>query len=32
MFAGQYHCKLDEKGRFLIPTPLREQMESEETG
>lgn len=29
MFAGQYHCKLDEKGRFLIPTPLREQMESE---
>lgn len=29
MFAGQYHCKLDEKGRFILPTPLREQLESE---
>ncbi|MCY4613077.1 MAG: division/cell wall cluster transcriptional repressor MraZ [Nitrospira sp.] len=29
MFAGQYHCKLDEKGRFIVPTPLREQLESE---
>ncbi len=29
MFAGQYHCKLDDKGRFIVPTPLREQLESE---
>ncbi len=29
MFAGQYHCKLDEKGRFIIPTPLREQIEGD---
>lgn len=29
MFAGQYHCKLDEKGRFLLPTPMREQLASE---
>ncbi len=30
MFAGQYHCKLDEKGRFILPTPLRELMEAQE--
>ena len=30
MFAGQYHCKLDEKGRFILPTPLRELLEGEE--
>ena len=29
MFAGQYHCKLDEKGRFILPTPIREQLASE---
>ena len=29
MFAGQYHCKLDEKGRFSLPTPLREQLEAQ---
>ena len=29
MFAGQYHCKLDEKGRFIIPTPLRDQIEED---
>ncbi len=29
LFAGQYHCKLDEKGRFILPTPLREPLESE---
>ncbi len=29
MFAGQYHCKLDEKGRFILPTPLREPLEAE---
>ena len=27
MFAGQYPVKLDEKGRFLIPSPIREQLE-----
>lgn len=26
---GQYHCKLDEKGRFILPTPIREQLASE---
>ncbi|MEP7153780.1 MAG: division/cell wall cluster transcriptional repressor MraZ [Nitrospira sp.] len=29
MFAGEYLCKVDEKGRFLIPSPLRERFESE---
>ena len=29
MFAGQYHCKLDEKGRFIVPSPIREHLESE---
>ena len=29
MFAGQYPCKLDEKGRFLVPSPLREQLEGQ---
>lgn len=29
MFAGQYHCKLDEKGRFIVPSPIREQLEAE---
>lgn len=29
MFAGQYPCKLDEKGRFLLPSPIREQLEAE---
>jgi transcriptional regulator MraZ len=24
MFAGEYFCKLDEKGRFLLPVPVRE--------
>lgn len=28
MFAGEYLCKLDEKGRFLIPSPIREQIEA----
>ena len=27
MFAGEYLCKLDEKGRFFIPSPIREQIE-----
>ncbi|HQU28023.1 MAG: hypothetical protein KC563_08845 [Nitrospira sp.] len=28
MFAGQYYCKVDEKGRFVMPSPIREQVES----
>ncbi len=32
MFAGQYPCKLDEKGRFLVPSPIREQLESQGQG
>ena len=29
MFSGQYHCKLDEKGRFIMPTPLRDQIKED---
>jgi MraZ protein len=29
MFAGEYLCKLDEKGRFIIPSPIRERLEEE---
>jgi len=29
MFAGEYLCKLDEKGRFIIPSPIRERLEAE---
>ena len=29
MFAGEYLCKVDEKGRFLVPSPIREQLETE---
>ncbi|MEQ1562074.1 MAG: division/cell wall cluster transcriptional repressor MraZ [Nitrospiraceae bacterium] len=29
MFAGSYSCKVDEKGRFIVPSPIREQVESE---
>ena len=29
MFAGQYPCKLDEKGRFLVPSPIRELLEAQ---
>ncbi|HAN48624.1 MAG: hypothetical protein CCU27_11695 [Nitrospira sp. UW-LDO-02] len=29
MFAGEYLCKVDDKGRFLIPSPLRERLEAE---
>lgn len=32
MFAGQYPCKLDEKGRFLVPSPIREQLEAQGQG
>lgn len=29
MFAGEYLCKVDEKGRFIVPSPIREQIESD---
>lgn len=29
MFAGEYLCKVDEKGRFIVPSPFREQLESQ---
>lgn len=28
MFAGEYLCKIDEKGRFIVPSPIREQIEA----
>jgi MraZ protein len=32
MFAGSYPCKLDEKGRFIVPSPMRERLEAEGHG
>ncbi|HEV8540357.1 MAG TPA: hypothetical protein VGQ60_04270 [Nitrospiraceae bacterium] len=32
MFAGSYPCKLDEKGRFIVPSPMRERLETEGNG
>ena len=29
MFAGEHICKLDEKGRFVLPPPMREILESQ---
>ena len=29
MFAGQYYCKIDEKGRFVVPTPIRPEIETQ---
>jgi MraZ protein len=29
MFAGEYLCKVDEKGRFIVPSPIREQVEAD---
>ena len=29
MFAGEYLCKVDEKGRFIMPSPIREQIEAD---
>ena len=28
MFAGEPVCKLDEKGRFILPQPMREILEN----
>jgi len=32
MFAGEYLCKLDEKGRFIIPSPIRELVQAQGNG
>jgi len=32
MFAGSYPCRLDEKGRFIVPSPMREHLEAEGNG
>lgn len=32
MFAGEYLCRVDEKGRFLVPSPIREQLDTEGGG
>ncbi|MER3422225.1 MAG: cell division/cell wall cluster transcriptional repressor MraZ [Nitrospiraceae bacterium] len=32
MFAGEYLCKVDEKGRFIVPSPIRERLEVEGNG
>ncbi len=32
MFAGEYLCKVDEKGRFIVPSPIREQVGLEGQG
>ena len=32
MFAGEYVCKVDEKGRFIVPSPIRERLEIEGNG
>ena len=29
MFAGQYYCKIDEKGRFVVPNPIRPEIETQ---
>ena len=30
MFSGEYPCKLDEKGRFLLPPPIRDLLSQDE--
>jgi MraZ protein len=32
VFAGEYLCRLDEKGRFIVPSPIREELESDGQG
>jgi len=29
MFTGEYLCKVDEKARFIVPSPIREQIEAD---
>ena len=29
MFSGEHICKLDEKGRFILPLPMREILENQ---
>lgn len=29
MFAGEHFCKLDEKGRFILPQPMREVLDNQ---
>lgn len=29
MFFGEYHCKIDAKGRFNLPVKFREQLENQ---
>jgi MraZ protein len=31
-FIGEYHCKLDVKGRMLIPSDMRKQLSPEDQG
>ena len=31
-FIGEYHCKLDVKGRLLIPSDMRKQLAPENQG
>ena len=32
LFAGEYLCKVDEKGRFIVPPTVREQIEATNQG
>ncbi len=31
-FIGEYHCKIDAKGRLLLPADMRKQLSSEDQG
>lgn len=31
-FIGEYHCKIDAKGRLLLPSEMRKQLSSEDQG
>ncbi len=32
MFSGEYFCKIDEKGRFLVPGPFRKKLDADGGG
>lgn len=32
MFSGEYLCKLDDKGRFFLPPPIREELDAQGRG